>query len=495
MSYTSRIVAAFALLLLGFCLLVAFLGHRVTIEHERETLQRVSHGLARHIVEHWPEVTRPAAGAIDRASLDNVLHMLMVVNPAIDVYVLDQQGEVRAYLGDANAVRQQQVDMDVVRSFLGGAPLPLLGSDPKAPNEPKIFSAAMFPAEPGSVAPPGYLYVVLNGQARVEAESSVGSQRLWRSTALVDEASTESAVFLPGGDIIVGNFSSLTRINVTDGSTVWSVSRTCPTTNGCEAAVFKDRIYVWEASTGGPRVTAFNGADGDRLYSSPGIGGGFIQQLGLMVGRDGTVYAPRTQNNPVTDFFVAFTDTGGAFDEKWRVPMGYVPFASHAVGPDGTVYTYAPTREILRLNPNDGTVISMSAPIVSDFHQPRIAIGADGIIYFTNGGFSGGRVYSFNADLTERWSEPVPNVNVGGPAIGENGVLIVCGVGTNVRAYFTEGPPPKCACDWNNDTFLNSQDFFDFITDFFANNADFNNDLTTNSQDFFDFLSCFFTGC
>jgi len=185
MSYTSRIVAAFALLLLGFCLLVAFLGHRVTIEHERETLQRVSHGLARHIVEHWPEVTRPAAGAIDRASLDNVLHMLMVVNPAIDVYVLDQQGEVRAYLGDANAVRQQQVDMDVVRSFLGGAPLPLLGSDPKAPNEPKIFSAAMFPAEPGSVAPPGYLYVVLNGQARVEAESSVGSQRLWRSTALV----------------------------------------------------------------------------------------------------------------------------------------------------------------------------------------------------------------------------------------------------------------------------------------------------------------------
>jgi hypothetical protein len=59
----------------------------------------------------------------------------------------------------------------------------------------------------------------------------------------------------------------------------------------------------------------------------------------------------------------------------------------------------------------------------------------------------------------------------------------------------TEGGPPPCACDWNVDGFLNSQDFFDFLVGFFANNADFNHDNTTNSQDFFDFLSCFFTGC
>jgi hypothetical protein len=56
---------------------------------------------------------------------------------------------------------------------------------------------------------------------------------------------------------------------------------------------------------------------------------------------------------------------------------------------------------------------------------------------------------------------------------------------------------PACACDFNNDTVLNSQDFFDFLNAFFMNqpSADFNHDDTVNSQDFFDFLNAFFAGC
>ncbi|MBC7771729.1 MAG: hypothetical protein H7210_04470 [Pyrinomonadaceae bacterium] len=53
----------------------------------------------------------------------------------------------------------------------------------------------------------------------------------------------------------------------------------------------------------------------------------------------------------------------------------------------------------------------------------------------------------------------------------------------------------RCAGDWNHDSKLNSQDFFDFITAFFGGAADLNCSGATDSQDFFDFLTAFFTGC
>jgi outer membrane protein assembly factor BamB len=314
----------------------------------------------------------------------------------------------------------------------------------------------------------------------------------WRSTNLVDESSTESLTFTSDGDLIVGNFTTLSRLRAADGTTVWSSPRACPTTDGCSAAVFGETVYAWEASPQGPRVVAFDAATGARRYATPGIGGGFVQQLGLLVGPDGTVFAPRTQNNAATDYFVAFDDTGTAFVERWRTPLGYVPFATFGVGPDGSVYLYSPAREIVRLRGDDGSELDRSGVIMSDFHQPRIAIGADGIIYYTNGGFSQGRVYSFNADLSERWSLPLANVNVGGPALGADGVLVVCGTGTNVLALRS---PPTCPADWNADNAVNSQDLFDFLTSFFAGDADFNADGVSNSQDFFDYLAAFFQGC
>jgi hypothetical protein len=55
----------------------------------------------------------------------------------------------------------------------------------------------------------------------------------------------------------------------------------------------------------------------------------------------------------------------------------------------------------------------------------------------------------------------------------------------------------ECPADFNLDSVVNSQDFFDFLNAFFGGqpSADFNNDSVINSQDFFDFLNSFFAGC
>jgi hypothetical protein len=52
-----------------------------------------------------------------------------------------------------------------------------------------------------------------------------------------------------------------------------------------------------------------------------------------------------------------------------------------------------------------------------------------------------------------------------------------------------------CNADWNDDGVVNSQDYFDLLVDFFANDADFNGRDGTNSQDYFDFLAEFFIPC
>jgi outer membrane protein assembly factor BamB len=284
----------------------------------------------------------------------------------------------------------------------------------------------------------GQVYATRAGNTNLDylyALSPVDGSIIWRSVDLIDEGTTESLVFAANGDIIAGNFSSLLRIDRTDGTTVWDVPRSCPTTGGCSASVFGDRVYIWEANAMGPQVSVFDIATGAFLYAGPGIGGGFIQQLGLFVGPDGTVYAPRTQNNPVTDFFVAFEDTGTALVEKWRLPLGYVPFASFGVGPDGSVYSYSPDLEIQRIDPEKGNVIDTSVSLGDN--SPRMAIDATGTLFVTNGGFDQGKLFSFDADLSVRWVQFITNVNVGGPVLGEDGVLVVCGVGDDVRAYRT----------------------------------------------------------
>lgn len=183
-SFSARLTIALALLLLGFGALVGLLGRHVAVEHEQEALQRLSHGLARHIVEHWPEIILADPDQADLAARKALLSMLMVVNPGIQVYLLDADGRVRAYIGEPGMVRTEQVDLAAVRDFLAGAALPLRGTDPMGSGIPRIFSAAMFPPRAGDPRPPGYLYVVLDGQARDLVAGQLSLRRVWQGAGL-----------------------------------------------------------------------------------------------------------------------------------------------------------------------------------------------------------------------------------------------------------------------------------------------------------------------
>ena len=182
-SFTTRLCLALMALLLGFAFVVGLLAREVLSRQEDESLQRLSHGLARHIVAHWPAITQPDRDAADRTERQALLRMLMVVNPAVQVYVLDANGRVDAYIGEPGMVRQHQVDLDPVRRFLGGAAPPLRGTDPMGGSAPRLFSAAMFAQRQGDSRPPGYLYVVLDSAARQQVASQLSPRYAWQGVA------------------------------------------------------------------------------------------------------------------------------------------------------------------------------------------------------------------------------------------------------------------------------------------------------------------------
>ncbi|MDP2006953.1 MAG: HAMP domain-containing sensor histidine kinase [Rubrivivax sp.] len=183
-SFTTRLSLALALLLLVYGAFVALLGRQVAAAQEQESQQRLSHGLARHIVGHWPEIASPDRDEAERSARSALLAMLMTVNPGVQVYLLDADGRVQHYIGEPGMVRQFQVDLEVVRAFLAGAELPLRGTDPMGSGVPRVFSAAMFPVRAGDLRPPGYLYIVLDSPARDAVAAQVGAGRLWWGAAV-----------------------------------------------------------------------------------------------------------------------------------------------------------------------------------------------------------------------------------------------------------------------------------------------------------------------
>ncbi len=124
-----------------------------------EVRQKLHRDLAAHLIE---EGLLTGDGTVDREGLAQVIHMLMVVNPAIEVYVLGAGGEVQAYSTPPGKLQRERVALEPIRRFLGPhARLPILGDDPRDPERRQVFSAAPIG---DAERPDGYVYVVLGGQ-------------------------------------------------------------------------------------------------------------------------------------------------------------------------------------------------------------------------------------------------------------------------------------------------------------------------------------------
>jgi signal transduction histidine kinase len=158
----------------------------MTARNQQEVLQRLSKDLAGHIAGHTDLVHELKW---NRPAIDELFHMLMVVNPGIEVYLLRKDGGIEAHVAPQGRVKRQQVDLAPIHDFLAGKSLPIRGDDPRSDSAGKIFSVA--PLKQGEVIV-GYLYVVLAGEAFDRLDADVWASR-----------SFTSAVWLSGGLLLL----------------------------------------------------------------------------------------------------------------------------------------------------------------------------------------------------------------------------------------------------------------------------------------------------
>jgi two-component system OmpR family sensor kinase len=176
-----------AAVLLGLFLVIGVLYTLLTIYTTRLYFQEVNQKLNRILAQHVvAEQGLLKNGQVNDEALKNVFHLLMVVNPEIEVYLLDPDGKILAFSAPPGKVKRQSVSLEPVKRMLSNtSSLPILGDDPRDPANKKVFSVS--PVMLNGRAE-GYLYIILGGEEfDTEAQMLQGSYILrlsiWAATA------------------------------------------------------------------------------------------------------------------------------------------------------------------------------------------------------------------------------------------------------------------------------------------------------------------------
>lgn len=101
-------------------------------------------------------------GKIDRDALDYIFHILMVINPSIELYLLDPGGIILKYSAAPGKIKRESVSLEPIKNWLTeDITIPLLGEDPRNISEQKVFPVSPIHQQDKLE---GYLYVILGGE-------------------------------------------------------------------------------------------------------------------------------------------------------------------------------------------------------------------------------------------------------------------------------------------------------------------------------------------
>jgi two-component system, OmpR family, sensor kinase len=153
-----------AAVLFGLFCVIGAVAVALTLYSTRLYYQEVSQKLNRTLAERMvSEQVLMEEGRVNDARLKDIFHQLMVINPSIELYLLDPQGAILTFSAPAEKIKRQRVSLDPLERFLSGTEdFPILGDDPRDITRRKVFS--VFPIETLGGSLEGYLYIILGGE-------------------------------------------------------------------------------------------------------------------------------------------------------------------------------------------------------------------------------------------------------------------------------------------------------------------------------------------
>ena len=167
-----QVSAIFLLVLFMFTAIALYISIQSSAKYSVEVNQRLNKNLATSTVDVIKPLMKEDI-ASDEAIAD-LMHSMMVINPIVEVYLLDPEGKILKYVAPDKVVKLEKVNLEPIKKFINDPDHSIIyGDDPRNPGEFKTFSAATITEE--NVLK-GYIYIVLASQEYVSAaQTALGS--------------------------------------------------------------------------------------------------------------------------------------------------------------------------------------------------------------------------------------------------------------------------------------------------------------------------------
>jgi signal transduction histidine kinase len=159
-----KIAATFLIILILLSAVYLYIAQFTAEMYFQEANQQLNREVAKHVVTEYDFFDE---GKLNMDELQKIFKNVSVINPSIEVYLIDTEGTIITYYAPDKIIELTEIPLEPIIEFIEDKENSFhMGHDPKDPHMEKTFSAA---AVYDGEALMGYLYVILEGEEYIDA--------------------------------------------------------------------------------------------------------------------------------------------------------------------------------------------------------------------------------------------------------------------------------------------------------------------------------------